>query len=129
MNDLLKYKDYFATIHFSTQDDVFYGKVLGINDLITFEGQSVKELKKAFKEAVDDYLSTCEKLKKSPDKTYKGSFNIRVSSDLHKTAAIVALQNNITLNDFVKCSMAYAIKHIDAIRPDFLTPADQEYCF
>lgn len=56
MNDVLKYKNYYAEVHFSAEDEVFYGKVLGINDLVSFEGASVKELKKGFKEAVEDYL-------------------------------------------------------------------------
>lgn len=56
MNDSLKYKEYFSSIHFSAEDEVFYGKVLGINDLIIFEGKSVVELKKGFKEAIEDYL-------------------------------------------------------------------------
>lgn len=102
MNDILKYKSYNANIHFSAQDEVFYGKILGINDLITFEGNSVKDLKKAFKEAVDDYLETCKQLNKTPDKTYKGVFNVRIPSRLHKQAALAAAVKNVTLNDFVK---------------------------
>lgn len=60
----LRYKSYFSTIHYSADDDVFHGKVIGVNDLITFEGKSVAELKKAFKEAIDDYLDVCKELKK-----------------------------------------------------------------
>ena len=70
MNDILQYKDYVASIHFSSVDEVFYGKILGIDDLISFEGASVKELKKSFQEAVEDYLETCKELGKDPNKTY-----------------------------------------------------------
>jgi predicted HicB family RNase H-like nuclease len=56
MNDILQYKNYYAAVHFSADDEVFYGKILGINDLVSFDGSSVKELKKAFKDAVEDYL-------------------------------------------------------------------------
>lgn len=115
MNDIIKYKDYFATIHFSSEDEVFFGKVLGINDLISFEGQSVKELKTAFKESVEDYLKTCHQLGKEPDKTYKGSFNVRVPTNLHRDAALTASEKNISLNDFVKIALSYAIKHKDLI--------------
>ena len=111
MNDIIKHQDYYATVHFSMEDDVFFGKILGISDLVTFEGQSVKELKKAFKEAIDDYLETCKETGKVPEKTYKGSFNVRVSPDLHKEAAFAAAQNNITLNDFVKDAINYAVNH------------------
>jgi len=111
MIDSLKYLDYTATIRYSSDDEVFFGKVIGINDLITFEGTSVAELKKAFKEAIEDYLETCKTIGKSPDKTYKGVFNVRVSSGLHKKAAIIALQHHMTLNDFVKTALVYAVNH------------------
>ena len=111
MNDILQYKGYYASLHFSSEDDVFYGKLLGIDDLVNFEGASVKELKKAFHEAVEDYLVTCEELGKEPNKTYKGSFNVRVSTDLHKAAAVFAAINNISLNDFVRTAINYALLH------------------
>ncbi|MGF7080274.1 type II toxin-antitoxin system HicB family antitoxin [Mucilaginibacter sp. UYCu711] len=111
MIDSLKYQDYTATIHYSADDEVFFGKVIGINDLITFEGISVAELKYAFKEAMEDYIETCKSIGKSPDKTYKGVFNVRVPAGLHKKAAIFALQHRITLNDFVKTALVYAVKH------------------
>ncbi len=115
MNDIIQHKDYYATVHFSSEDEVFYGKILGINDLVTFEGQSVKELKKSFKEAIEDYLETCKELNKTPEKTYKGSFNVRVSPQLHRETAFVALKTNVTLNDFVKSAIGFAIKHTNII--------------
>ena len=111
MIDSLKYQDYIATIRYSSDDEVFFGRVAGLNDLITFEGTSVKELKAAFKEAIEDYLETCKAIGKSPEKTYKGVFNVRVSSGLHKKAAAIALQHQMTLNDFVKTALVYAVKH------------------
>jgi predicted HicB family RNase H-like nuclease len=111
MNDILQYKGYYASLNFSSEDEVFYGKLLGIDDLVNFEGASVKELKKAFHEAVDDYLETCEELGKEPNKTYKGSFNIRIPTDLHKAAAIFASVNNISLNDFIRTAINYALLH------------------
>lgn len=102
MTDVLQYKTYYAEVHFSAEDEVFHGKIIGINDLVNFEGTTVKELKKAFQEAVDDYLETCEELGKEPEKTYKGSFNVRIPSDLHRQAARHATLKNMTLNDFVR---------------------------
>jgi predicted HicB family RNase H-like nuclease len=61
MNDILKYKLHISTIHISVEDEVFHGKVIGINYLLTFEGKSVVELKQAFEEAIEDYLETFEK--------------------------------------------------------------------
>jgi predicted HicB family RNase H-like nuclease len=111
MNDILEYKGYYGTVQFSSEDEVFYGKLFGIDDLVTFEGGSVRELKKAFHDAVDDYLETCAEVGKDPDKTYKGTFNVRISTDLHKAAAVYAAVNNISLNDFVKTAIHYALSH------------------
>ncbi len=111
MIDALTYKGYTATIHYSADDEVFFGKVIAINDLITFEGTSVSTLKEAFEEAVEDYLSDCEAIGKSPDKTYKGVFNVRVPASLHKKAAMLASQHRVSLNDFVKTALSYAVKH------------------
>jgi predicted HicB family RNase H-like nuclease len=102
MNDILQYQGYYAEIHFSADDDVFFGKLLGISDLVSFEGASVEELKKAFYEAVEDYLETCAALGKDPEKTYKGSFNVRISPELHRKAANYASLRKITLNELVK---------------------------
>lgn len=111
MTDVLKYKEYSANVHYSSVDDVFFGKVSGIRDLISFEGCSVSELKEAFKGAIEDYLETCKQLNKLPDKTYKGVFNVRVPANLHQSAVQLALKQNITLNDFVKSAISYAINH------------------
>jgi len=111
MNDILEYKGYYASLRFSSEDEVFYGKLLGIDDLVNFEGASVKELKKAFHEAVDDYLETCNELGKEPNKTYKGTFNVRLTTDLHKQAALYAAMHNISLNDFVRTAIDYALMH------------------
>jgi predicted HicB family RNase H-like nuclease len=111
MNDILEYNGYYASLHFSSEDEVFYGKLLGIDDLVNFEGASVKELKKAFHESVEDYLETCKELGKEPNKTYKGTFNVRITTDLHKEAANFAAIHNISLNDFVKTAISYALLH------------------
>jgi predicted HicB family RNase H-like nuclease len=105
----LSYNGYLASIHYSPVDDIFFGKLVGINDLVTFEGSSVEELKSGMKEAVDDYIATCEKLGKSPEKLYKGAFNVRLSSD--KKIALLAAQHDVTLNDFVKSVLQYATSH------------------
>src|SRR5262245_40074783 len=109
MSEILEYKTYYATVQFNAEDEVFHGKVIGINDLVSFEGTTVKELKKTFHEAVDDYLETCKELKKEPEKTYKGSFNVRIPSELHREAARVAAQKNMSLNDFVRFAIDYIL--------------------
>lgn len=116
MDNVLKYKDYIGTVNYSAEDEVFYGKLFGINDLITFEGDSVPNLKIAFQEAVEDYLISCKHQNKEPEKSYKGSFNVRISSELHKDAAILAQQNKVTLNEFVKAAINYYVKHPDLFK-------------
>ncbi len=102
MIDKIIYKDFIATIHFSTIDEVFFGKIEGINDLVTFEGENVKDLKKAFEEAVDDYIELCKEVGKEPMKSFKGSFNIRISPELHVKAFEKALIEGKSLNQFVQ---------------------------
>lgn len=112
MNDILHYKGYYANVQFSADDEVFFGKLLGITDVVSFEGTTVKELKNAFIEAVDDYLATCEELDKEPEKMYKGSFNIRISPELHRKAAIISAGKNMSLNDFVRNAIDLAVANI-----------------
>ena len=101
MTDKLIFKDFIGTVHYSTKDSVFYGKIEGINDLITFEGESVSELKSAFEEAVDDYIALCQEVDKEPLKSFKGSFNIRIDPKLHSKAFKIAAMNGKSLNQFV----------------------------
>ena len=100
--EVISYKEYIATISFAAEDDVFYGKIEGISDLISFEGRSVDELKQGFKTAVDDYLESCESTGKTPEKSFKGSFNIRMSAELHKKAFETAKYRRISLNKLVQ---------------------------
>ena len=72
-------------------------KVLGIHSLISYEGESAKELIQDFHEAVDDYLELCVEKRIEPEKAYKGSFNVRISPDLHRSIAIHAIQDGMTL--------------------------------
>jgi len=102
MSDSMTYKGYIGTVHYSEEDEVFHGKIEAINDLIMFEGTSVKELKKAFHEAVDDYLETCREMGREPQKPFKGSFNVRIPSDLHRKAAEKATRMGVSLNQLVQ---------------------------
>ncbi len=73
MTHRLKYKEFIGSVHYSAEDEVFYGKIEGVNDLVTFEGNTVAKLKKAFKEAVNDYTELCEQTGKQIFKSFKGS--------------------------------------------------------
>jgi len=77
-DNILKYKDFFGSVDFSAKDECFYGKIIGITDLITFEGDSVASLRESFAEAVEDYIILCQEVHKEPQKSYEGSFNVGV---------------------------------------------------
>jgi len=102
IDNTLKYKDFVGSVEYSASDECFFGKIIGTSDLVTFEGNSVDILKGAFIEAVEDYLVLCREAGKEPQKSYKGSFNIRISPELHREAAVVASKEGISLNAFVE---------------------------
>ncbi|MBQ9814325.1 MAG: type II toxin-antitoxin system HicB family antitoxin [Lachnospiraceae bacterium] len=104
-NNILEYMGYLTKIEYSVDDKVLYGKIEGINDLVTFESDSVNEIEKEFHSAVDDYLAYCKELGQDPDKTYSGTFNVRIDSDLHKKIALYAYKNNISLNKSVELAI------------------------
>lgn len=98
MTNILKYKNYIAKIEYSSEDQLLYGKIEGIRDLVNFESDSATGIEDEFHAAVDDYLQSCEELNLEPDKPFKGSFNIRISPDLHREAYFSAIKKGISLN-------------------------------
>lgn len=107
----MTYKDFIGVVHFSSEDDMFFGKIEGINDLVTFEGKSVAELKKNFHEAVDDYIELCKKADKEPSKSFKGTFNVRLTPELHKKAFKLATIEGLSLNQFVQKAIEHEVKN------------------
>ena len=101
MSSILKHGGYTARIEFSAEDRVFFGKLDDITDLISFEGTNVEELEKAFIEAVADYRALCAATGKQPEKPFKGSFNVRMQPELHRKAALVSRERNMSLNQLV----------------------------
>ena len=98
---MMNYKGFSARIEYSDDDDCFVGRVAGIQDVIGFHGQSVSKLRAAFKEAIDDYLETCERLGKQPNRPYSGQFRLRISPDLHARVAIAAESKGKSLNTLI----------------------------
>jgi predicted HicB family RNase H-like nuclease len=109
MKDMMKYKDYFGSVHYSDDDKVFYGKLEFIRALVSYEGTDVKSLQKAFKEAVDDYLLFCKENGKNPEKPFKGTFNIRLDPSLHQQLVSHAADEGKTLNSFIKDALEKAV--------------------
>lgn len=94
----MDYNGYAARIEYSKEDDCFVGHIAGINDVVGFHANSVQELHLAFEEAVDDYLQTCKKLKKSPQRPYSGNIMLRVPPEVHAKVAMLAEARGKSLN-------------------------------
>ncbi len=105
MNNTMEYKGYVGSVEFSEEDGLFYGKVMGIRALISYEGKTAHELINDFHGAIEDYLTHCETEEKEPEKAYKGSFNVRISPELHKQAVIFATTHGVSLNSFVESAL------------------------
>jgi len=112
----LQYKGYTGSIEYSRDDDVLFGKVLGIKGLISYEGKTGKELENDFREAVDTYLSECKTSGIAPERPFKGSFNVRVSPELHQKAVLLAMEDKISLNHFVAESIREHINKVTGNR-------------
>lgn len=106
----LSYKDYIGTVSYSAEDEVFYGKLEHINDLITFESENAHDLKKEFEKAVDEYISFCNEKGIKPDRPFKGSFNVRVKPSLHKLAYLKAVKSGISLNKFIETAIEHELQ-------------------
>jgi predicted HicB family RNase H-like nuclease len=103
----MKYKRYEAIVEFDAEDRVFHGRVAGLRDVVTFEGDSVEALERAFQESVDDYLALCKEQGQAPDKPFSGQFVVRIDPELHRKAAVAAERAGKSLNRWV----ADAITH------------------
>jgi predicted HicB family RNase H-like nuclease len=105
----MTHKGYAARVDYCEEDGCFVGHVAGIRDVIGFHGESVAELRAAFEEAVDDYLETCEKLKRVPNHPYSGQFRLRLPPELHARAAIMAATMGKSLNAWVSDAIERSI--------------------
>lgn len=98
MKNTIQYKNYVGSVEFSEEDGIFFGKVQGIRALISYEGNNAAELIRDFHSAVDSYLELCEEEGTEPEIAYKGSFNVRIAPELHKKLALIAFENDKSLN-------------------------------
>ena len=98
----MKYKEYYASICYEDETSTFYGEIEDIDDLVTFEADTVAGLKKEFKNAVEEYLDLCKRNNMEPNKPYKGTFNVRIKPELHRKAVKASKILNMSLNQFVE---------------------------
>jgi predicted HicB family RNase H-like nuclease len=108
----LKYKNFIGSVEYSETDKILFGKVLGIRGLISYEGQNVEELEQDFRAGVDEYLEICTEKGIKPQKSFTGTFNIRIPSETHGMAVVKAKELGINLNTFVKNAIEDKLKCI-----------------
>lgn len=106
---MMKYKGYLGSVWYDDEIEVFTGSVLGIKDVVTFEGRSVDEIKEAFKDSVNDYLDFCKQRGEKPDKPYSGRFNLRIRPELHAKLDVTAKSHGESLNTFVSKTLEKAV--------------------
>lgn len=110
MKNTIAYKNFIGTINFSPDDNILFGKIEGINDLVTFEGSTVEEIIKSFHQAVDDYLDICKQTGKEVYKSLKGSFNVRIPPEMHYLADQKAKLLRISLNQLIQRAIKRELK-------------------
>jgi len=108
--DTMEYKGYRGVVRYSAEDRVLHGRILGIEDVVSFEGAEVEELEKAFHEAVDDYLALCERLGRDPDREYSGRIPLRIDASLHRRVAIAAESAAKSVNSWIADTLEAATK-------------------
>ena len=107
---MMEYKGYLGAVTFDAEAGLFHGEVLNTRDVITFQGDSVAELSRAFRESVDDYLAFCESRNESPDRPYSGQFMARIPTDLHRRIDLAARKTNKSLNSWVVEALRAAVE-------------------
>lgn len=107
--NVMNFKDYSARIEYSDEDGCFIGHIAGIRDVVGFHALSVSKLKAAFEEAVEDYLATCKKLKRTPQRPYSGKVMLRIDPGLHAKVAMIAEAEGKSLNAWAQEALQKAI--------------------
>ncbi|MBA2656037.1 MAG: type II toxin-antitoxin system HicB family antitoxin [Tatlockia sp.] len=113
MKNMMKYKGYYGSIEFDADDLLLYGKLEFINSLISYEGETAKQIDSAFREAVEDYLLICKERGVEPEKPFKGSLNVRIGAERHEKAVLVAKELGCSsLNDFFKLALDHEFERL-----------------
>ena len=116
---MMEHKGYLGKVEFDADANLLHGEVLGIRDVVTFQGTSVDEIEEAFRDSVDDYLDFCKERGEKPDKPCSGRFVVRMTPDLHRRASMVAATSRMSLNAFVaKCVERWVVGQAPPPKPD-----------
>ena len=116
----MSYKGYFGTAEFDAENEVFYGEVAAIRDVVTFQGKSVAALKQAFHDSVDEYLAFCAEHGEAPDKPFSGKYSLRMGPELHQQVATLATTSGQSVNAWIVANLQMAVANsgtIYSVRP------------
>ena len=111
MKNTLEHKGYTGSVEYSDGDGIFFGRVQFIRTSISYEGSNAEELRKDFRDGVDDYLATCKEKNITPEQPFKGTFNVRVGRDLHRQIALEAARRGVSLNSLVIAALEKETHH------------------
>jgi len=98
---MMRYKGYIGNVTYDNGAKIFHGEVIGLKDVITFQGSTVQELEQAFHDSIEDYLIWCKERGERPEKMFSGKLNLRMPSELHARLVMEATQKNMSLNDYI----------------------------
>jgi predicted HicB family RNase H-like nuclease len=110
----MEHKGYLGIVEYDAEAKLFHGDVINTRDVITFQGTTVAEIERAFKESIEEYLAWCKEEGAEPEKPYSGRFNLRLPPELHKELAIKARKLKISINSFVEKAIVDEIASIQA---------------
>lgn len=106
---MIDYKGYTGVFEFDPTIDAFHGRVVGLQDVVTFEGSSVEELRRAMEESVEDYLELCAEAGKEPERPYRGEFLVRTTPELHRAVATAAEAAGMSVNAWVETTITSVV--------------------
>jgi predicted HicB family RNase H-like nuclease len=107
---MIEYEGYTGVFEFDPSIDAFHGRVVGLQDVVTFQGRSLEELRREMAESVEDYLELCAEVGKDPEKSYRGEFLVRTTPEVHRTAAMNAEAAGMSLNAWVETAITTAVR-------------------
>ena len=103
---MIEYKGYTGVFEFDPSIEAFHGRIVGLQDVVTFQGRSLEELRREMAESVEDYLELCAEVEKEPERPYRGEFLVRTTSEVHRAAAVAAESEGLSLNAWVEATIA-----------------------
>jgi predicted HicB family RNase H-like nuclease len=113
---MIEYKGYSGVFEFDSSIDAFHGHIVGLQDVVTFQGRSLDELRREMAESVEDYLEACAEVGKEPERPYRGEFLVRTTPELHRAVAIRAEASGMSLNAWVESTLNSVVRET---RPEY----------